>query len=233
MIDASVGGKTGVDVHAGKNLVGAFHPPGLVLADPEVLATLPVSERAQGLVEAFKHGAILDAAYFDSLRGAAADLLAADPTAAGPAVARSVELKAEVVSEDEFEGGYRQILNFGHTLGHAIEAACGYQLGHGSAVAIGMLLECELGERLGITEKGTRDVLQAALTELLGPLGPVSFDAAAAAGYLRTDKKARKGRPRVVLLRALGEVDEGDGWSHEVSADLLADALAGGSEVLS
>ena len=147
MIDASVGGKTGVDVHAGKNLVGAFHPPRLVVADPEVLETLEVYERAQGLVEAFKHGAILDAEYFASLEGEAPDLLAADPAVAGPAVARSVQLKAEVVSEDEFEGGYRQILNFGHTLGHALEAASEYALGHGSAVALGMLMETRLGER--------------------------------------------------------------------------------------
>ena len=228
MIDASVGGKTGVDVHAGKNLVGAFHPPRLVLADPAVLATLPVAERAQGLVEAFKHGAILDAEYFDSLRECVADLLAADPVVAGPAVARSVELKAKVVSEDEYEGGLRQILNFGHTLGHAIEAACEYQLGHGSAVAIGMILESGLGERLGITERGTKDELRAVLTELLGPLDGVDFDVQTAVGYLRTDKKIRGGRPRVVLLRALGEVDEGDGWSHEVSQDLLEDALSGG-----
>lgn len=231
MIDASVGGKTGVDVRTGKNLVGAFHPPRLVLADPGVLTTLPLAERAQGLVEAFKHGAILDAAYFDSLGDGVADLMAADTDVAGPAVARSVELKAKVVSEDEFEGGYRQILNFGHTLGHAIEAASGYALGHGSAVAIGMLLETRLGERLGVTEAGTHERLEIALEALLGPLDQVSFDASAAVGYLRTDKKVRKGKPRVVLLRSLGEVDPGDGWSHEVSEAVLAEALGAGSGV--
>ncbi len=233
MIDASVGGKTGVDVEAGKNLVGAFHPPRLVLADPEVLTTLPFPERAQGLVEAFKHGAILDRAYFDRLRADVGDLMAADAAIAGPAVARSVELKAKVVSEDEFEGGYRQILNFGHTLGHAIEAASDYHLGHGSAVALGMLLETDLGERLGVTEAGTRERLQPALEELLGPLDQVSYDADAAVGYLRTDKKVRRGKPRVVLLRSLGEVDPGSGWSHEVSQSQLAETLAAGRGVAS
>jgi len=228
MIDASVGGKTGVDVHAGKNLVGAFHPPSLVVADPEVLATLPLGERAQGLVEAFKHGAILDAAYFASLEEDVADLMAAETDVAGPAVARSVELKAAVVSEDEFEGGYRQILNFGHTLGHALEAASGYSLGHGSAVALGMLMETRLGERLGVTEAGTYQRLRTALEALLGPLENVETDPGSAVRYLRTDKKVRAGRPRVVLLRTLGEVDPGEGWSHEVPEELLAEALDAG-----
>ena len=231
MIDASVGGKTGVDVHAGKNLVGAFHPPRIVVADPEVLVTLPLAERAQGLVEAFKHGAILDAAYFTTLEQNAAHLMAADPDVAGPAVTRSVELKAGVVSEDEFEGGYRQILNFGHTLGHALEAASHYALGHGSAVALGMLMETRMGERLGVTEAGTFARLLGALEGLLGPLEDPALDVEAAMRYLRTDKKVRAGRPRVVLLRRLGEVDPGQGWSHEVPEEALAEELAAGLEL--
>ena len=230
MIDASVGGKTGVDVRAGKNLVGAFHPPRLVVADPEVLRTLSLAERAQGLVEAFKHGAILDSAYLASLEENVADLLAAEPSVSAPAVARSVELKAAVVSEDEFEGGYRQILNFGHTLGHALEAASGYALGHGSAVALGMLLEARLGERMGVTQAGTFARLRGPLEALLGPLGDPSIDPEAAVSYLRTDKKVRGGRPRVVLLRQLGEVDPGEGWSHEVPQEALVEALAAGLE---
>lgn len=230
MIDASVGGKTGVDVDAGKNLVGAFHPPSLVVADPEVLATLPLHERAQGLVEAFKHGAILDAEYFASLEEDVGDLMAAEVGVAGPAVSRSVELKAGVVSEDEFEGGYRQILNFGHTLGHALEAASGYAVGHGSAVALGMLMETRLGERLGVTEAGTYQRLRQALEALLGPLEGTETDPGAAASYLKADKKVREGRSRVVLLRRLGEVDPGDGWSHAVPEELLVEALRAGLE---
>lgn len=231
MIDASVGGKTGVDVHAGKNLVGAFHPPSLVVADPGVLSTLPIGERAQGLVEAFKHGAILDAGYFASLEENVADLMAADPEAAEPAVLRSIELKAAVVSEDEFEGGYRQILNFGHTLGHALEAASKYALGHGSAVAIGMIMEARLGERLGVTEAGTARRLSASLEALLGSLDDVPLDAEAAAQFLLADKKVRGGRPRVVLLRKLGEVDQGEGWSHPVAEEVLVEEMAAGLEV--
>jgi len=227
MIDASVGGKTGVDVAAGKNLVGAFHAPRLVVADPGVVRTLPRHERAQGLVEAFKHGAILDAAYFGRLQDRLDALLAADPQAAEDAVLRSVELKANVVSEDEREGGYRQVLNYGHTLGHALEAASAYGLGHGSAVALGMVLEAEVGERLGLTEPGTRGRLARSLEGLVD-LGPVSLDPDATLRYLRADKKVRAGRPRVVLLRRLGEVDPGRGWSHEVDEALLAEVLREG-----
>jgi 3-dehydroquinate synthase len=226
MIDASVGGKTGVDVSAGKNLVGAFHPPKAVVADTGLLRTLPRGERAQGLVEAFKHGAILDAEYFGQLEGFMGDLLDADAEAAADAVQRSVELKAAVVSEDEFESGYRQILNFGHTLGHALEAASDYALGHGSAVALGMVLEAEIGERMGITEPGTRERLASVLDALVEPVRAV--DVERAVPYLRTDKKVRAGRSRVVLLRRIGEVDPGDGWSHEVSEGALVEALTAG-----
>ncbi len=227
MIDASVGGKTGVDVRAGKNLVGAFHAPRCVVADPDVLGTLPDEERGPGLVEAFKHGAILDEAYFDSLRADTAALLAADGTAAIRAVRRSVEIKADVVSRDEREGGLRQILNFGHTLGHALEAASGFALGHGAAVAEGMMLEADIGERLGVTEQGTRERLGEALGGLgLDTSAIQALDAQTVVGYLAADKKARAGRPRFVLLQGLGAVDGDGGWSREVPEDLVADVLA-------
>ena len=121
MIDASIGGKTGVDVEAGKNLVGAFHPPNLVVADPDVVATLPRAERAQGMIEAVKHGAIMDEAYFAELDRDMPAILDGEAASLERAVARSVELKSAVVSEDEREEGRREILNFGHTLGHAID----------------------------------------------------------------------------------------------------------------
>jgi 3-dehydroquinate synthase len=228
MIDASVGGKTGVDVGAGKNLVGAFHPPRAVVADTEVLRTLPRGERAQGLVEAFKHGAILDAGYFGDLESRMRGLLDADADMAADAVLRSVEIKDSVVGEDELEGGYRQILNFGHTLGHALEAASKYALGHGSAVALGMILEAEIGERLGVTEPGTRERLASVLDTLVEPAR--GLDVEAAVPFLRTDQKVRAGRPRVVLLRKVGEVDQGDGWSHEVAESVLVDVLTTGAE---
>lgn len=225
MIDASVGGKTGVDVPHGKNLVGAFHAPALVVADPAVLATLSAEERAQGLVEAFKHGAALDASYFDRLASNLPALLDADPDAAQEAVGRSVELKAGVVEADEREGGFRQVLNFGHTLGHAIEAASDFAVGHGTAVAVGMLLEAEVGEALGITASGTRARIEAGLDGLGLPAIP-ALHAERVLGYLTTDKKTRGGRPRYVLLRGLGEADPGDGWTHHVPDRLVREALS-------
>jgi 3-dehydroquinate synthase len=131
------------------------------------------------------------------------------------------------VSEDELEGDYRQILNFGHTLGHALEAASDYGLGHGSAVAVGMRLEAEIGERMGITEPGTRLRLDGALSAVVGAEAP-PVDPESALRYLRADKKARAGRPRIVLLRRIGEVDRGTDWSHEVSEQLLAEVLTEG-----
>lgn len=226
MIDASVGGKTGVDVKSGKNLVGAFHAPLAVVADTEVLATLPDKERRQGLVEAFKHGAILDETHFERLRADLAPLLSADAAVAHDAVVASVHLKARVVEEDEFEGGYRKILNFGHTMGHAIEAASGYALGHGSAVALGMLAEAEIGERIGVSVEGTRSRLHEGLGALALAV-PDTIDPEAALVYLNVDKKAVAGRPRFVLLEQIGCVATGEGWTHEVPDALVREVMIG------
>jgi len=227
MIDASVGGKTGVDTPAGKNLVGAFHPPRLVVADPETVRTLPVAERAQGLVEAFKHGFILDEAYLDTLERDVSSLLAGDEAALEAAVLRSVELKAMVVTRDEREGHYRQILNFGHTLGHALEAASGYRLPHGSAVGLGMVLEARLGEMLGVTASDTwRRVARAVESLGLPSRLPEGFQAEAALSFLGTDKKRREGRVRCVLLRRAGVVDQGVEWSHVVERGCIEAIMA-------
>lgn len=226
MIDASVGGKTGVDVRAGKNLVGAFHPPRAVVADPETAATLPRRERAQGLVEAMKHGAIADAGYLARLEADASALLEGEPDATWDAVARSVEIKARIVGEDEREGGLREVLNFGHTYGHALESASGYALGHGAAVAAGMVLEARLGERVGVTEAGTSERLAAALRHLgVDPLDLPLLDAEAVLRFLGVDKKARAGVPRFVLLRRVGEVARGEGWSHDLPRSVVEEVL--------
>ncbi len=225
MVDASTGGKTGVDVQAGKNLVGAFHRPVAVVADVRTLETLPDAERAEGLVEAVKHGAILDAKHFGALERDLSALLDADPALAAETVLASVTLKAGVVDRDEFEGGYRQILNFGHTLGHAVEAASGYGIGHGSAVAVGMRAEARLGEALGITVGGTAGRLDELLRRLV-PLPRSSPSVDEALAYLSADKKVRAGRPRYVLLAEIGRVDEGAGWTHEVPDGAARDALA-------
>jgi 3-dehydroquinate synthase len=243
MIDAAVGGKTGVDSPAGKNLVGAFHPPRVVLVDPETIETLPRTERAQGLAEAVKHGAILDAGYLESLGQNAPQLLDGVVDVVEGAVRRSIEIKADVVGRDEKEGDLRQILNFGHTLGHALESASGYALPHGSAVSLGMVLEARLGERIGVTREGTAGELAATLaglglpTEIAHALdrGEESrgiLDPARIVDFVGRDKKGRAGRPRFVLLEEPGVVGRGvEGWSRTVEAGevqrVLAEAVGG------
>ncbi len=227
MIDASIGGKTGVDVEAGKNLVGAFHAPNLVVADPDVVATLPKVERAQGMIEAVKHGAIMDDTYFDELDREMPALLDGDAAALERAVARSVELKSAVVSEDEREAGRREILNFGHTLGHAIEAACSFRVPHGTAVACGMILEARLGVSLGVTDP----LVVERLEQVLGRVGlPLGIPDGAAPNdvmtYLASDKKVRHGRTRFVLLSGIGAVHFADGsWSQPVDENTVSDLV--------
>jgi len=229
MIDASVGGKTGIDVRAGKNLVGAFHAPCAVIADTALLTTLDARNRAEGLVEAVKHGAILSEAHFDMIAHSAEALIGADPDTNAACVAASVRLKADVVARDEFEGGLRQVLNFGHTIGHAIEAAAEYEIGHGRAVAFGMIAEARIGERLGVTEVGTTDRLMAALMSLTDGTS-LDVDPSEALRFLKADKKVRAGRARYVLLRRIGEVAHDDGWAHDVDD---ATARVAVTEVLS
>jgi 3-dehydroquinate synthase len=230
MIDASVGGKTGVDAPAGKNLVGAFHPPVVVLADPACLATLPRSERSQGLAEAVKHGAILDAEYMAELRERAEDLLSGEPYASRWAVRRSVELKAGVVSRDERESGLREILNFGHTLGHAIEAESRFEIPHGSAVAVGMVLEARIGEAMGVTASGTADRLAEALRAMELPTElPSGMDPDRVLGWTGADKKARGGEVRYVQIAAVGSVHRDRNWARPVAPDLVREVLATGS----
>ncbi len=227
MMDASIGGKTGVDVEAGKNLVGAFHAPNLVVADADVVATLPRAERAQGMIEAVKHGAIMDEAYFAELDREMPALLDGEAASIERAVARSVELKSEVVSDDEREAGRREILNFGHTFGHAIEAACSFRVPHGTAVACGMILEARLGASLGVTG---RDVVEQ-LEQVVGRVGlPIGIPEEAAPGdimtYLTLDKKVRHGRTRFVLLSRIGAVHLADGaWSQPVDEDTVLDLV--------
>lgn len=234
MVDASVGGKTGVDTPLGKNLVGAFHPPRVVMVDPEVVTTLPEEQRRHGLAEALKHAAIVDADYGEWIVSAAKSLLAGEPEAILHLVRRSVEIKAGVVSRDEREGGLREILNFGHTVAHALEHVTDYRLPHGSAVALGMVAEASIGEAEGATEAGTTDRLvkwlgSVGLTTHLedGPEGwpdarPEDLAPGLSQGLLK-DKKTRDGSPRVVLLERIGDVArtvEGD-WARPVPVETI------------
>ena len=227
MIDASIGGKTGVDVGAGKNLVGAFHAPNLVVADPDVVATLPRVERAQGMIEAVKHGAIMDEAYFTELEREMQAILDGEAAPLERAVARSVELKSGVVSEDEREAGRREVLNFGHTLGHAIEAACSFRVPHGTAVACGMILEARLGVSLGVTDPDVVERLERVVESVGLPTG---IPDGAAPGdimtYLASDKKVRHGRARFVLLSRIGAVHVADNsWSQPVDESTVVDLV--------
>jgi 3-dehydroquinate synthase len=205
MIDSSVGGKTGVDTAAGKNLVGAFHQPECVLIDPDLLATLPDAELRAGLAEAVKHGAIADPEYLEWIEQSASELLAGDPEALCRLIVRSVEIKAEVVGRDEHEAGPRKMLNFGHTLGHAVEALSGYTLLHGEAVAIGMVEEARVGERLGVTASGTSSRLRRVLTRLGLPTSlPIELSAGDVVGWTHADKKNRDGRVQYAMIEGVG-----------------------------
>jgi 3-dehydroquinate synthase len=230
MVDASLGGKTGVDLAAGKNLVGAFHPPRLVLIDPQLLGTLPPDAMADGLAEAVKHGAIADTAYLDWIEANAEAVLAHDPAALHRLVTDSVRIKGGVVERDPEEAGERAVLNFGHTIGHAIEAATDYSVGHGSAVSLGMVAEAAIGEAVGVTEAGTGRRIQRALRACGLPIDhrplpePKTLLQAA-----RTDKKNRGGAVRYVLLARLGvTVKSPDGgWAHPVPDDRVEEVLNG------
>ncbi|NUQ21854.1 MAG: 3-dehydroquinate synthase [Gemmatimonadaceae bacterium] len=228
MVDASVGGKTAVDTPAGKNLVGAFHPPAAVIADPDTLGTLTLRELRAGFAEVVKHGVVADAVYFANVE-AAVPRLAAERGAGDAAlveiVARSVEIKASVVAADERENGQRKILNFGHTLGHAIELVSGYRLLHGEAVAIGMALEARLAERLGIAAGGTAARVVAALEAAMLPATfPHRMDPRDVLEATRADKKARGGAVEYALPVRIGEMSAQAGrWSVAVpDEDVLA-----------
>ncbi len=208
MVDSSVGGKVAVDLPEGKNLVGAFHQPRLVLTDPETLRTLPDRELRSGLAEVVKYGVILDAHFFSYLECHADGLLALEAEVTATAIRRSCELKAQVVEEDERETGIRAILNYGHTFAHALEVLSGYtRYRHGEAVARGMVAASLLAEELGLvpSEVTARQV------ELLGRLGlevrmPAELGVEELLDCFFRDKKTLGGKLRLVLPVALGEV---------------------------
>lgn len=230
MIDSSVGGKTGVDTAAGKNLVGAFHQPNCVIIDPELLQTLPDAHLRAGLAEAVKHGAIADAEYLAWIEQDAEQLLAGDPQSLARLIVRSVEIKAEIVARDEKESGPRKLLNFGHTIAHAVEASSGYSMLHGEAVAVGMVEEARIGERSGVTAQGTSARLRKILARLGLPTSlPMGLAADEVIGWTRTDKKARNGRVEYALIQEIGTpvaAKEGR-WGHPVADETVAEVLAG------
>jgi len=231
MVDAAVGGKTAVDTPAGKNLVGAFHDPAAVVMDTEVLNTLPPDVLRTGLAEMLKHGVLADADYFARVEDTGRRLAQLDDAsraaALTPLVQGSVHIKAAVVAEDAREGGKRQVLNFGHTIAHAIETLLDYRLPHGDAVALGMIAEARLAELAEITREPIanriRDAVAAVGLPTTLPAG-VSRDAVLAETH--GDKKARAGAARYALPVAQGEMDPADGrWSRPVPDALVRHAL--------
>ena len=204
-VDSSIGGKVGINHPLGKNLIGSFHQPLAVFADPEALGTLPRREFRAGLYEVIKYGMIADRGLFERVGRDLRAIVRREQDALAPVIADSCRIKAQVVSEDERESGLRRILNFGHTAGHAIEAVTKYRrFRHGEAVACGMLVVADLGVRRGIFPEADR----AALTDLVARLGPLpsvaDLSAQALLEAMRRDKKVRQGRLHVVLPTGIG-----------------------------
>jgi len=231
MVDASIGGKTAVDTPAGKNLVGVFHFPAAVLIDPQVLATLPLREMRAGFAEIVKHGVIANEPYLREVAGSASDLLSdsgPDSDTMLSVIVRSIEIKADIVSRDEREDGLRKSLNFGHTIGHAVELVSDYSLLHGEAVAIGMALEGRLAERIGVAQAGTADAITNALRAAGLPTDlPQSLDRDAVLEAMRSDKKGRSGKMQFALPRRIGEMAGAEtGWTVTVGDDQLREVLA-------
>ena len=231
-VDSSVGGKTGINSVHGKNLIGAFHQPVLVLADIDVLDTLPPRDFLAGYGEVVKYGLLGDAAFFDWLEGAAPGMARGDMAARLRAVTRSVEMKADIVSRDETEEGERALLNLGHTFCHALEKATGYsdRLLHGEGVAIGCALAFELSQRLGLCSQEAPSRVRAHL-KTMGMKTDLSDIAGALPGpeallaLMGQDKKVVDGRLRFILARGIGETFVAEDVPPEMVVGLLKDAL--------
>jgi 3-dehydroquinate synthase len=221
-VDSAVGGKTGVNLPEGKNLLGAFYPPRLVLVDPEVLNSLPEREFRGGLAEVIKYGVIADAKLFTFLEKNFDAILARDPIVLQRIIERSIQVKAEVVGKDERESGLREILNFGHTFGHALESVTRYRrYQHGEAVAWGMMCAAVLGHERGIT--APEDV--ARIVSLVRRMGALpEWPSASAKGLvkaMRSDKKARGGKLRFVLARRIGQAASYDNVPEKTVESVL------------
>ncbi|HCC54795.1 MAG TPA: 3-dehydroquinate synthase [Desulfobulbaceae bacterium] len=222
-VDSSVGGKTGVDIPEGKNLVGAFYQPRCVYIDSSVLMSLSYAELLNGLAEVIKYGVIYDAEFFRYLADQRQAILAMDLVVLEQVIARCCAIKAAVVAVDEREADLRRILNFGHTIGHAVEATSNYNLAHGAAVGLGMVAACRLAVAKGIFPK----VQAEEVCHLIADYGlpteiPAEFSSPQIRAFLKTDKKTVEGRPFFVLPTEIGKVVITD----EVSETLIDEILA-------
>ena len=222
-VDSSIGGKTGINHPLGKNMIGAFYQPRLVLADTAVLKTLPLRELSAGLAEGIKHGLVRDAGFVAWLEQNVEKLLACDPHALAHAVRRCCEIKAAVVAEDERETGVRALLNFGHTFGHAIESGLGYgKWLHGEAVAAGMVMAADLSRRMGFIVQADVDRVIALLKRARLPVAPPDIAPGRMLELMAVDKKTEAGKLRFVLLDRIGAASV----RAEVPAGLLQETMA-------
>jgi len=235
-VDSSVGGKTGIDTALGKNLIGAFHQPSLVIADTDTLATLPDREMRAGYAEVAKYGLLGDAAFFAWLEQNWRSVFAFEPAALAKAIETSVKAKAGIVGRDETEQGERALLNLGHTFGHAFEAWCDYsdRLLHGEAIAIGMCLAFRLSEALGKCAPGTSERVTAhfaavGLPTRIGEIPGARPDVPALMRLMGQDKKVRRGKLTFILARAIGEAYVAYDVAPERVSAFLAAEIAGPS----
>lgn len=222
-VDSSVGGKTAVNHPQGKNLIGAFYQPRLVLADTAVLKSLGDREFAAGLAEVLKYGIIADAEFFAWICAESAALVGRDQASLQHAVRRSCEVKADVVARDERESGLRAILNFGHTFGHALESLTDYKLLlHGEAVATGMVMAADMSHRLGWLSADAAQQIKQALARLGLPVCPPALPAADMLRAMGMDKKVVDGKLRLVLAKGIGEVVVADDFAHDALQETLS-----------
>jgi 3-dehydroquinate synthase len=222
-VDSSVGGKTGINHPLGKNMIGAFYQPRLVLADTTVLRSLPPRELSAGLAEVIKHGLISDEGFVTWLEQNVEKLLSCDALAVTHAVRRCCEIKAAVVAEDEREAGVRALLNFGHSFGHAIEAGLGYgKWLHGEAVAAGMVMAADLSRRVGLIAQADVDRIVALLKRAKLPVAQPGIALGHLLDLMAVDKKNEAGKLRLILLERIGAAT----IRAEVPAGLLQQALA-------
>jgi len=224
-VDSSVGGKTGIDHPAGKNLIGAFHQPRAVVIDPDTLRSLPAAELHNGLAECVKHGVIRDVRLVDFIETRADEILACESEAMGELVARNVAIKAAVVAADEREAGQRAHLNFGHTIGHAIEILTDFSVSHGQAVALGMIAANHLAVGRGMLNEADAERVETLLRRLALPVRRAGLDGERIWEIVQHDKKALGGQVRMVLATGLGAVEIRDDIAVE-EVRLAVEALA-------
>ena len=224
-VDSSVGGKTGINHPLGKNMIGAFYQPQLVLADIDTLQTLPAREFSAGMAEVIKYGLIRDVEFFDWLEANITQLMALDEAAISEAIYRSCQNKADVVARDDHENGERALLNLGHTFGHAIENAMGYGVWlHGEAVAAGMVMAARTAQRLGnFSEADVQRIIKLLQRAGLPVTGPKEMSADAYMPHMMRDKKVLAGELRLVLPLAIGKSEMRGGVPHDVVLSAIAD----------